>query len=203
MLRACCFLALLGVVLCGPAHAHRVNVFAWIEGGDVVVEGSFSRGNPARGAAVDALAQGLDAPVFQGKTDAAGLVRFPLPAQARGRELRIVLNAGEGHRNEWLLTAEETGVQEPAHQKPAPLAASEPSSPPSPQPAPQDPALVDAHLKALVAEAVRTELAPMQRQLSELQRDLAQPGPSVQDIIAGIGFLFGLAGVAMLVKGRR
>ncbi|WP_144284132.1 hypothetical protein [Megalodesulfovibrio gigas] len=181
-----------------------MNVFAWVEGGEVMVEGSFSRGNPARGAAVEAFVPGQDAPVFRGETNAAGLVRFPLPVAAHGQELRIIVNAGEGHRNEWLLSAQETGAI-------APTTATADTAPAVEPPALAGPAGVAGlalpedrdRLKALVAEAVRAELAPLQHQVTELQRQLAQPGPSVQDITAGIGFLFGLAGVAMLVKRKR
>ncbi|GAB7079324.1 cobalamin biosynthesis protein CbiL [Megalodesulfovibrio paquesii] len=211
--RLCLMVLMLTLCAPVPAWAHRVNVFAWVQQGEVVVEGGFARGNPARGAAVEAFIPGQDTPVFRGNTDDEGLLRFALPEAAMGHGLRIVLSAGEGHRNEWLLAAEELAGQAVSASAPATDPAAAPASGPAASDVPAQSAvlpatglptgLAEAQLEQMIAEAVRREVSPLQRQIAELQRELLQPGPSVQDITAGIGFLFGLAGVAMLVKRRR
>lgn len=99
-----------------PAAAHRVNVFAYVEGNDVVVECSYSRSQRVRQGAVDVLDAATGAPYLTGVTDEQGAFRFPVPPAARAAkaDLRIVLRAGEGHQNDTVVTAGEYLAAAPA-----------------------------------------------------------------------------------------
>lgn len=51
----------------------------------------------------------------EGRTDDQGVYRFPVPAEGKAHGLRIVVKAGEGHQNEWMMDAAElAAVQTPA-----------------------------------------------------------------------------------------
>ena len=85
------------------ADAHRVVVFAWVEGDTVYVESKFSGGkrvNAGKITVTDPQGKAL----LTGTTDENGKFSFKIPAKS---DLKIVLLAGEGHRGEWTVTADE------------------------------------------------------------------------------------------------
>ncbi len=207
------FLLCILVLACvwgAPALAHKVIVFAYVEGSDVVVEGSFPGGKPCKNCPVTVrdIAEGTD--LLQGKTDAKGLWRFPLPpfALSAKQGLEIILEAGEGHRATWTLEPAEYMQHTPATpesgaspmaQEPAAPAATAPSSDAGAQPAPQpiDMALLRQVVAQASAEAVSREIAPLKRSI--LQAD----EPGLRDILGGIGYLVGFAGLFAYARSRK
>ncbi|MGQ9669195.1 carboxypeptidase regulatory-like domain-containing protein [Desulfosoma sp.] len=95
VLVACTCITALTVGLSLLAWAHKVNLFAYAEGGTVYVESYFPDGSPV----VQGNLRVTDAkgtPVFEGKTDAQGKAQFAVPAEKS--DLTIELNASMGHR---------------------------------------------------------------------------------------------------------
>lgn len=223
-------LALLAV-LAAPALAHRVNVFAYVEGHDVVVECSYSRSERVRFGDVEVFDAATGAPLLAGKTDEKGEFRFPVPPAVRAAkaDLRIVLRAGEGHQNttevkaaEYLTAAPVAAPVTPA----APGATPATSAPPSPPAAPVAaagpvaaasapvqavnqtggqgavaPALDAAALERVVEAAVEKKIAPLRAILVGEK----EKGPGLTEIIGGLGWLVGLAGIAAYIaaKGKK
>lgn len=193
------------------ALAHRVNIFAWPEGDRIVVECGFNRSSPVRDGLVTVYDAADGTRLLQGRTDARGRFAFPVPdAARRGHDLRIEVNAGEGHVNTWSMEAAEiSGAEVPATGSgqadasvPAAAAASPASADVGAAPALSaagGQAVTAAEVRAIVTEALNTGLAPLRRELAAL----AAPGPGVRDIIGGLGWLMGLAGVACYVLARR
>ena len=86
-----------------PAWAHRVNIFAWVEGDTVYVETKFPGGKKVKAGHIVVLdVQGND--LLSGVTNDMGEFSFKIPKR---EDLKIVLLAGEGHRAEWTLLASE------------------------------------------------------------------------------------------------
>lgn len=111
--------ALLTIVLilisCPPAWAHKVYVFAWVEGGTVYTESSFGD-QPVHGGAIEVVDQDNQM-VLQGKTDDLGKFNFPVPSPVNS-DLLIKLDATMGHQAQWTLTlAELTAMGEKAEQQ--------------------------------------------------------------------------------------
>ncbi|NHZ48012.1 hypothetical protein, partial [Nitratidesulfovibrio liaohensis] len=108
-----CTALLVGAVLllgqAAPALAHRVNIFAWVEGGTIRCESSFSSGNPARDAKVTATLAGSGTVMGTAVTDAKGRCALPITPELRAAkaDLIIEVQGGEGHRNTWTMPAEE------------------------------------------------------------------------------------------------
>ncbi len=189
-------------LLCATAApAHRVNIFALVEGQEVVVECSYSKSKPVMGGRIQVLDGATDAVLLEGTTTDAGVFRFPVPEAARQHGLRLVLFAGEGHQNEWRM--------EPAEFGGAPTAVS-PSTAKTDAPpvaaAPQtsagttqtiNPAELEAIVRAAVSAELDAKLAPLRRALLE------DSGPRLQDVLGGIGWIFGLIGVAAYFGSRR
>jgi nickel transport protein len=190
----------------GNAWAHRVTVFAWIEGENVYVSGKFGGGRQAIDSPVEVFEPGGEK-LLEGKTDADGEFVFPLPA---AREIKVVLNAGSGHRAEWTITAEElkeaTGA--PPEIRPAAKEIEEPAAP-SPEvvdtqnapvremtaPTGMDP----EQIEKIIEKALDKKLKPVFRMIAE-SRD---PEKDFRDIVGGIGYLVGLAGMAAYFLSRK
>ncbi|MCK9240891.1 hypothetical protein [Desulfocurvus sp.] len=183
------------------AQAHRANIFAYTEGDTIRIEASFSGGKPVLRAPVEVYDAASGALLLTTQTDDQGLGAFPVPQAARDAraDLRLVLLAGEGHRGEWVVKAGEYLADA---QGPGPAADTAPTAAAT---APATaagaaPALVDeAALRRIVAETVSHELAPLRRSLAAM----AEPGPTVHDVLSGIGYILGLFGIAAWMHGRK
>ena len=199
-----------------PGMAHRVNVFAWTEGGQVAVECGFSGGSNVRHGLITVFAA-TGAKLLEGRTDEQGNFRFDAPPQGRQHGLRIRVNAGEGHQNEWVLDAAElAATAQPTASEAAASAPSPASAVTAATQAPSAPSAADSASPAPVADGASAPLSPetvrqivdtaLEQKLAPLRRDLAQlraQGPRLTEIVGGIGWLVGLAGLGLYFKGRR
>ena len=189
-------------LISAPALAHRVNVFAYVEGSEVVVECSYSKSKRVRHGAIEVKDAASGETLLQGTTDEEGLFRFSIPDQARksGSSLRILLQAGEGHQNEWLLEAAEfTDEATPMSLAPDAAVAAAAVAKVKPDNASSDAAgLSRAELEEVVGAVLDAKLAPIKRILLEQ----SQSGPGMQEIIGGIGWIFGLIGIGAFFKSR-
>jgi nickel transport protein len=100
----CLFIATLGgLLLGGTAMAHKVNVFAYVEGGVVYTESYFPDGTPVESGKVLVLdSQGKL--LLEGVTDKGGLFNFAVP---KVDDLTIVIEATMGHKNSFKLKKSE------------------------------------------------------------------------------------------------
>lgn len=95
-------------VSASAAEAHRLNVFAWLKGDQVVVECNFGENRPARDAAVSVLDSVTNQTLARGTTNDNGVFTFKVPQIVRqGHGLSIDVNAGMGHGNIWHMDAAE------------------------------------------------------------------------------------------------
>ena len=197
------------------ALAHRVNIFAWTEGDQVVAECGFNGGNKVKQGQVVVFDAATGTKLVEGLTDDQGVYRFSVSAAGKAHGVRIVIKAGEGHQNEWTMDAAELASVQPAAPAsaassalaPTAVAAPATNSGPQAQPnlkaektSPQPAANISAaELQNIVNAALDVKLGPIRRELAEMR--VARPGFS--EIFGGIGWLVGLAGIALYFKGRR
>lgn len=91
------------------ASAHRVNIFAFVDGDAVQVECGFNRSQKVKQGTVEVFDATTGVQLLQGTTDDNGVFRFPVTAELRkaGHDLNIRIIAGEGHQNDWTVAADE------------------------------------------------------------------------------------------------
>jgi nickel transport protein len=91
------------------AQAHKVRIFAWEEGGQIKTEAKFSGSKPARNSTITVTARDSGEEILKGKTDEKGIFSFPVPQKAKDNllNLKITVDSGDGHKNSWLLNAED------------------------------------------------------------------------------------------------
>jgi nickel transport protein len=185
-----------------PAHAHKVTIFAWVEGDMVHTQSKFSGGRRVKNAPVEVYdAQGKK--LLEGRTDERGQFAFKSPGKG---PLRIVLIAAMGHKAHWTLSAKELAesadTPEPATAGiPSAGAGTDSSSPPTSATA--ETKVPAADVQAAVQEAVEKALDKKLKPVIELLVDAQNPDPSFRDIMGGIGYILGLVGVGAYFNFRR
>lgn len=191
--------ALLVLLAAGSAMAHKVSVFAWVEGDTVFTQSKFSGGRMVKNGRI-LVTDPQGTPLLEGRTDDAGHFAFKIPSKTA---LKIQLEAGMGHGASWTVPLVE--IDAAAGAAVAPLG---PAAAPDPQPAALPPptesaappgALSEAALEALLNRKLDEKLQPMTRMLAQL----SDPEPSLRDVFGGIGYILGLMGVAAYVHFRR
>ncbi|MFW5735088.1 MAG: hypothetical protein ACOCWR_08520 [Oceanidesulfovibrio sp.] len=177
------------------------------------MESEFSRGNPVQGGEITVVRAGSDEVLAAGLTDDTGAFAFTLPESLlrQPADLEVVVDAGHGHRNSWTVRAQDyaqlSGNAETAEAD----AEDAPSSDhihPVRENAPVEQASVDSatidamerRLGQMVDKKLDEKLAPLVRAVNHMQKDA---GPSVTDVLGGIGFLVGLAGLFVYFTSRR
>lgn len=188
------FLALIcWLILSSSALAHKVFISAWVEGDTVFTESGFGGGKAAKGAKVTVLdADG--ALLLEGKTDDEGAFSFPAPKIA---DLTIVLDAGVGHQATWTVSAAElagsdAGPADGVSTTPAEETASDAA-------VSATPGLSAREVEEIVARQLDEKLRPLNRMMAE-SRDR---GPTLSDILGGIGYILGLVGLSAYIRFRK
>ncbi|NCC26682.1 MAG: cobalt ABC transporter permease [Gammaproteobacteria bacterium] len=188
-------LALVALLLGGPAQAHKVVASAWVEGTDLVGEIGFSNGKPAPpGTLVEVFDHALRK-LGETATAEDGLFRFSrsnglgneLSGEAvEGVALTVRSDLGAGHLAEIRLSPAEAAPLSGRSASDALQGVAETLTP------------TDSELRALIAEAVRQEVQPLRREIVQLKERAG-----LQQILGGIGYIAGLFGLLFFVYGRR
>jgi nickel transport protein len=197
-------LAAFALLMAETAIAHRVTVFAWVEGDMVFVESKFSGGKKVKDGTI-IVTDSNGAELITGKTNDLGEYSFKIPRQT---ELRITLKAGMGHQAEWTIPIEELEAATPATNIPVRKnTVIKEQSPPEARPqdrpsmeqtrAPVGPSLVE--FEEMVEKALDKKLKPVLKMLAESQ----EKGPTIGDILGGIGYIIGLMGIAAYFRYRK
>lgn len=188
-----------------PAFAHKVSIFAWVEGDTVYTRSKFSGGKRVKNSSV-ILFDSDGNKLLEGKTDDNGEFSFKITKQ---NALKVVLKASMGHMAEWTIPFEEINPE-------AVLNNSKPESDikdsyetssksQTMNSGTNLSALSESHgisrqeIKKLIDESLDKKLAPIMNILA----DSYGGGPGLTEIIGGIGYIFGLMGVAMYFTSRR
>lgn len=191
---------LLAALVPGAAPAHRVNVFAYVEGHDVIVECSYSRSKRVNHGKIEVLNLETGEVLLTGETDENGSFRFPVPeaSRASGTGLRIVLQAGEGHQNDWVVEASEFMPAGSSAVRQQPEDGADGGTAVAETEVPASAVLTRAELEEVVGAVLDAKLAPIKRAMLEQ----TEGGPGLREIIGGIGWIFGLVGIAAYFKSR-
>jgi nickel transport protein len=196
----------LWLVLCNvPAWAHKVTIFAWVEGDTVYTQSKFSGGRRAKNSTVVVYDKEGNQ-LLEGKTDEKGEFSFKVPKKT---DLKIALKASMGHLAEWTIPAEEITTVGDVFQSSAPEGGIKPAvgeAVPSidtktggDRPVPTAVGLSRQEVKALIDESLDRKLTPITNMLA----DSLDRGPKVSEVIGGVGYIFGLVGVALYFATRR
>jgi len=195
------------LITSSTSFAHKVNIFAYVEGNQVHTESYFPDGRKVEGGTIEVY-DSQENKLLSGTTDKEGKFNFIPPKKDN---LKIVVIASMGHKNSYLLSADEfTGGNTPAEgakngsettgqaspENPAPAENAE-SSTSVGQPASSasvQPVQIDAQeIKKIIDQSLDQKLAPIMRELVKSQQEKVSP----TEIIGGIGYIFGIIGIIL------
>ncbi|MEA3640620.1 MAG: carboxypeptidase-like regulatory domain-containing protein [Lamprobacter sp.] len=215
------------LILSGPVQAHRLQVFASADGDQIQGRAYFVGGHPARGIEIQLLdADGQR--VAELSSDDEGRFRAQVPA---AEEYRVVAKSADGHRAEWPIAASElVGAFDAVTASAAPAAGVSSNGlspdlivamPALAEPARQDDRLcfpagtdleralsaaiergfeqgVGLQLEQRLEQSMARQLLPLREALAE-----AQGRASFRDLLGGLGYIAGLAGLGLWWTRRR
>jgi nickel transport protein len=179
-------------VLCpAPAFAHKLNVFATVEGKTIHGKAYFRGGAPAQNVAVKAFDPAGEE-IGRATTDGQG--RFSLDARFCC-DYRLLVDAGEGHGGEYVVVAAALPTDLPPRgEVESPSAAADAhAAPPSDPPYPSSGAADGQQI-----ESLRAEIVQLQAEVGRYEQRVR-----LSDILGGIGYIVGLTGAAFYFLGLR
>ncbi|SME94915.1 hypothetical protein [Desulfovibrio gilichinskyi] len=179
------------------AQAHRVSVFAYVEGSEIFTESYFNKKSKVHQGKIEVFNLTTGAKILTGTTDDNGVFNFPVPKEISSDHagLKIVLRASQGHQNEWILTSEDifpdtssttTAVDQISQ---APALTSVATS------------LPNADISQLTTQI--KELNAKVDTIKHLIVNQQEDGPGAKEIFAGIGYIFGIFGIAAFLTSRK
>lgn len=179
------------------AFAHNVQVFAYAEGAAIKGEALIGGGKKAVNADISVLSADDGKTLLTTSTDNDGNFSFAIGAldpQQTG-DLLIVLEAGPGHRAQWLLKAADfrpgSGENKPA--------AVQPEAPKTINHTAANLTVDEERLRLLIAEVVEEKLGPLKQMIVRQQ---VRP-PGLQEILGGLGYIIGIAGIIAYLASRK
>ena len=181
------FLTLLVIMTGSASFAHKVNIFAYVEGDTVYTESYFSDGTKVKEGIVQVYdSQGTK--LLEGKTNENGEFNFKSP---RKDNLKIVLLASMGDKNTYTLSANEL---------PDIIVAEKPEKAEPKESKVKDAAPVHLdQIKRIIDTSLDEKLKPIMRELARAQ----QKGVSFTEVIGGIGYIFGIMGIILYFASKK
>lgn len=183
-----CLICILVLGFSSTALAHRVNIFAYVDGDAVQVECSFSKSQKVKHGKLTFSDGETGATLLEGVTDEEGMFRFRPEERFlhTGHGLDILLYAGEGHQSTWRMEADELKA----------LVAHSSQKQPSKEATLALNSMGSKELEEIFGRILEEKLAPLRQALARQQEN----SPGLRDIIGGLGWILGLLGLAAYLR---
>jgi len=172
------------------ASAHKVNIFAYAEGDTVYTESYFSDGRKVTGGAIEVYDTQKNK-LLDGRTDENGQFNFKIPKKD---DLKIVLVASMGHKNSYILSKDELPDAVIANKKTKPANAKKENAPEK-----ITGQITPDQIKKMLDASLDQRLKPVMRQLAKAE----QKKIYFTEVIGGIGYIFGIAGIALYFLSKK
>ena len=188
------FIFLIIIMMDVSAFAHKVNIFAYVDGDKVYTESYFNDGKKC----VDSKIEVFDNQgnkLLEGLTDEDGMFSFEIPSEdVVDGGLKVVLTASMGHRAEYIIPANEPrGVTGLIKEK-----TEERVSAVSPEVSLLDLKEIQSIIENTLDEKLKPIIGEM-REIKKSQEDWISP----TEIIGGIGYIIGIFGIIAYFLSRK
>ncbi|MCX7995495.1 MAG: hypothetical protein N3A65_06980 [candidate division WOR-3 bacterium] len=180
------------LILCitGMIFAHKINIFATVEGDRIYTQSYASDGSKIKGGLIEVYDKNGNK-LLTGKTDSLGEFSFLIPERD---DLRIVVTGGMGHRAEAVISADELPQ---VKKEPGAKQRQEKKSECGKESI--TPAIDTASLRIMIEEAIDTRIQTVIRMLVEQKKK----DVGYVEIIGGIGYIVGIIGIIAFFMGRK
>ena len=185
------FTFLIIIIMDVSVFAHKVIIFAYVEGDIVYTESYFSDGKKCMDSKIEVFNNRGDK-LLEGLTNGEGEFSFEVPSE--DGDLKIVLTAGMGHRAEYSISADEirgsAGLIKEEPEEPVSLISPETS-------------LVDLkEIQSIIEDTLDEKLKPIMREMIEIKKS-QEDKISPTEIIGGIGYIIGIFGIIAYFLSRK
>ena len=188
------FIFLIIIMINISAFAHKVNIFAYVEGDKVYTESYFNDGKKCIESKIEVFdKQGNK--LLEGLTDKEGMFSFKIPPEnVIDGDLKLVLTASMGHRAEYIIRADELGdikgLIEEKIEEPVSVISPETSS------------VELKEIQSLIEDTLEEKLKPIMREMREIKKS-QEDRISPTEIIGGIGYIIGIFGIVAYFLSRK
>jgi len=188
------FIFLIIIIMDVSVFAHKVNIFAYVEGDKIYTESYFNDGKMC----VDSKIEVFDNQgnkLLESLTDKEGMFSFEIPSEdVIDGDLKIILTASMGHRAEYSISADEirgsAGLIKEELEEPVSLISPETS-------------LVDLkEIQSIIEDTLDEKLKPIMREMREIKKS-QEDKISPTEIIGGIGYIIGIFGIVAYFLSRK
>ena len=180
------------LLFASSALAHKLNLFVWSEQNTVSVETSLSGGRTLAKGTVQVVNTTTRETVLTGETGPDGRFSFTLPENIPPHAaLDIIVSSGDGHQATWQLKPDERTRGEQSGEGAAVAGKLHEERAGGCLDTAEFERLIDLHLEK--------KLEPLRSSLFQL----TTPSPSLGEIVGGIGYLVGAAGIIGWFKSRK
>ena len=185
------YIFLIIIMMDVSVFAHKVNIFAYVEGGKIYTESYFNDGKKCMDSKIEVF-DNQENKLFEGLTDEEGMLSLEIsPEDIIDGDLKVVLTASMGHRAEYIIPANELrGVTELTQEKPE-----ESASKVSPEISSFD----VKEIQSLIEDTLDEKLMPIIREIKKSQENRISP----TEIIGGIGYIVGIFGIIAYFLSRK
>ena len=185
------FTFLIIIMMDVSVFAHKVNVFAYVEGEKIYTESYFNDGKKCIDSKIEVF-DNQGNKLLEGLTDKEGEFSFEVPSE--DGNLKIVLTASMGHRAEYSISEDEirgsVGLIKEKNEEPVSIVFPETSS-------------VDLkEIQSIIEDTMDEKLKPIMREIIEIKKS-QEDRISPTEIIGGIGYIIGIFGIVAYFLSRK
>jgi len=188
------FIFLIIIMINISAFAHKVNIFAYVEGDKVFTESYFNDGKKCIESKIEVF-DNRGNKLLESLTDKEGMFSFKIPPEdVIDGDLKLVLTASMGHRAEYIIRADELGdIKGLIEEK-----IEEPVSAVSPEVSSFD----LKEIQSLIEDTLDEKLEPIMREMREIKKS-QEDRISPTEIIGGVGYIIGIFGIIAYFLSRK
>jgi len=200
------FTFLIIIMMDVSVFAHKVNVFAYVEGEKIYTESYFNDGKKCIDSKIEVF-DNQGNKLLEGLTDKEG--KFSFEVFSENGDLKIVLTASMGHRAEYTIRTDELrdamGSIEESIEKPIfsekrdESSLAEMISEEKEAISPEISSLDLNEIRSLIEDALDEKLKPIMTEIKKSQEDKISP----TEIIGGIGYIIGIFGIIAYFLSRK
>jgi nickel transport protein len=196
IIKTICLIALfcMGFLNSSPALAHKVSIFAWVEGDTVHTQSKFMGGKRPEQALVEVFDTSGNL-LLKGKPDSQGLFSFLGPLKS---DMQIVLTTGMGHRADWTISPSDFQETLTGPNSSQDINIISPKDSHTSKPPPEE-KLSAAEITTLIETTMDRKLKPLMDKIAAMNENRI----SLFDILGGIGCIIGLVGLVTYMQYRR
>ena len=182
------------IIMDVSVFAHKVNIFAYVEGDKVYTESYFSDGKKCVESKIEVF-DNQGNKLLEGLTGEEGMFSFKIPPEdVIDGDLKIILTASMGHRAEYIIRADELGdvaglIEEKIE---------EPVSAVSPEVSSFD----LKEIQSIIDDTLDEKLKPIMREMREIKKS-QEDRISFTEVIGGIGYIIGIFGIIAYFLSRK